>query len=400
MPAAAGAAGAPASVGFGAPFAEQLAFFRRKLNLPTEAWDDIQRAAHDRAFIVAGAAKADLLADLRQAVDSTMASGGGLGEFRQKFRAVVASNGWTGWTGEGSAAGEAWRTRVIYQTNMSTSYAAGRWRQLNEPGFAELMPWWRYVHADGQLHPRPLHLAWNGITLPREHAFWKTHFAPNGWGCRCEIRAVAAPAAGDKTAPPEGWDAIDPKTGEPVGIDKGFGYAPGANADTSLRQIVQDKLISYPDAITTALSRDVTRYINASDPAPEFVRRVLADPGATDPLWLGFAADFARIGQAAGADVKGFLVLLPAEAPRHVQRDHAHDGGDQRPAQPDDYARLAETLNAADSLRAGDASRHGNATVVATKRFGSEVMRAVFERRPGKRNRALALLSLVIKVDR
>ncbi|MBL8351208.1 MAG: hypothetical protein JNL87_12960 [Burkholderiaceae bacterium] len=247
------AAPAVAAAGFGTPFAEQLAFFRRKLNLPTEAWDDIMRAAHDRAFIVAGAAKADLLADLREAVDSTMASGGGLNEFRQKFRAVVAKNGWTGWTGDGSAAGEAWRTRVIYQTNMSTSYAAGRWRQLNEPGFAELMPWWRYVHADGQLHPRPLHLAWNGITLPREHAFWKTHFAPNGWGCRCEIRAVAAPAAGDKTAPPEGWDAIDPKTGEPVGIDKGFGYAPGANAAAPLQQLVDQKLIKLDAPIGAAM---------------------------------------------------------------------------------------------------------------------------------------------------
>ena len=28
--------------------------------------------------------------------------------------------------------------------------------------------------------------------------------------------------------PPQGWNAIDPKTGAPVGIDKGFDYAPGA----------------------------------------------------------------------------------------------------------------------------------------------------------------------------
>lgn len=184
--AAAGApagAPAPAAVGFGTPFAAQLAFFRRKLNLPTERWDDITRAAHDRAFIVAGAAKADLLADLRTAVDSTMASGGGINEFRKKFKAVVAANGWTGWTGEGSAAGEAWRTRIIYQTNMATSYAAGQWQQMTQPAFVAALPFWRYRHADGQLHPRPQHLAWDGLTLPHDHEFWKTHFAPNGWHC-------------------------------------------------------------------------------------------------------------------------------------------------------------------------------------------------------------------------
>lgn len=32
-------------------FAEQIEFFRQKLNLPTEVWDDIERAAHDLSLI-------------------------------------------------------------------------------------------------------------------------------------------------------------------------------------------------------------------------------------------------------------------------------------------------------------------------------------------------------------
>ena len=51
---------------FNLPFTEQISFFRNKLNLSTERWDDILHQAHDRAFIVAGAAKADLLDDLRR----------------------------------------------------------------------------------------------------------------------------------------------------------------------------------------------------------------------------------------------------------------------------------------------------------------------------------------------
>lgn len=255
-PPVAGAAGdAGAGVGFGTPFADQLAFFRRKLNLPTEQWDDILRSAHDRAFIVAGAAKADLLQDLRGAVDSTMASGGGLGEFRAKFRAVVATHGWTGWTGEGSTQGEAWRTRVIYQTNMATSYAAGRWQQLNEPGFAARRPYWQYLHADGQLHPRPLHLAWDKLTLPREHPFWAEHFPPNGWGCRCEVRAVVRPELDAPTAPPAGWDKPDPKTGVPVGIDRGFDYAPGARAAAPMQTFIDDKLLALDAPIGAAMWR-------------------------------------------------------------------------------------------------------------------------------------------------
>jgi len=239
--------------GFGTPFAEQLDFFRSKLNLPTEAWDDITRSAHDRAFIVAGAAKADVLQGLRDAVGASMAGGEGLSSFRQRFKAVVARTGWSGWTGEGSPAGEAWRTRVIYQTNMATSYAAGRYRQLTEPEFAAVRPFWKYVHSEGQLHPRPQHLAWNGLTLPIGHPFWKTHFAPNGWGCRCEIHAVKKPGA--YSEPPADWDAIDPETGAPVGIDKGFDYAPGANAATPLQALIDQKLIKLDAPIGAAMAQ-------------------------------------------------------------------------------------------------------------------------------------------------
>ena len=66
-----------AAFGFDTPFFEQIEFFRNKLNLPSERWDDIKKAAHDRAFIVAGVMKADLLSDLNGAVDNAIAGGGG-----------------------------------------------------------------------------------------------------------------------------------------------------------------------------------------------------------------------------------------------------------------------------------------------------------------------------------
>lgn len=235
-------------------FQEQIDFFRGKLNLPTERWDDIKTAAHDRAFIVAGAQKADLLNDLRAAVDKSI-KGGSIGEFRKDFAAAVQKSGWSGWTGEGTKAGEAWRTRVIYQTNMATSYAAGRWKQLNDPELLKVRPFWRYIHSDGVINPRPHHKAWgdSGLTLPADHPFWLTHFPPNGWGCHCYVQAVRAPKAGDATQAPDGWDAIDPKTDAPVGIDKGWAYAPGANAKTSLQSLVDDKLIKLDAPIGAAM---------------------------------------------------------------------------------------------------------------------------------------------------
>ena len=239
-----------AGIGFRQPFQDQLDFFRSKLNLPTERWDDIMRSANDRAFIVAGAAKADLLQDLRRAVDDAIAKGISIGEFRRQFAEIVARHGWTGWTGQGTAGGQAWRTRVIYQTNLQTSYAAGRWRQLNEPAVLAGLPYWEYVHRDGVLHPRPQHLAWHGLTLRHDDAFWRRHYPPNGWGCHCRVRARARPRAGLPTERPADWDEIDPKTQAPRGIDKGFDYAPGRTWHPDLdkyppalaRQVVADNM--------------------------------------------------------------------------------------------------------------------------------------------------------------
>lgn len=234
------------------------------------------------------------------------------------------------------------------------------------------------------------------------HPFWQTHFPPNGWGCHCRAMAVSAreyakaQAAGLGEAP-AGWDDIDERTGAPVGISKGFDYAPGANVRTSLRDFVQEKLITYPDAITTALSRDVTRYINAHEAVPAYVERVLADRSKIEPLWLGFVENFEEVSATVSQDVKGYTILLPAEAPRHVEHNHGHDGGSQRPSLPDDYLQVASVLNEADSLEEGKVGRTGLQTIVAWKRIGEERFRAVFEVRPGKNNRSLALISLVIK---
>lgn len=382
-------------------FQEQIDFFRRKLNLPSEAWRDIQQAAHDRAFMVSGAAKADLLADLRKAVDQAV-QGGSIGEFRKTFADIVAKHGWTGWTGEGSKAGEAWRTRVIYQTNLMTSYAAGRRAQLLDPELLKRRPFWRYVHNDSVTHPRPQHKHWGDarLTLRHDHPFWNTHFPPNGWGCKCRVVPVATPGGGDATTPPDGWDTVDPRTGAPMGIDEGWGYAPGARADDELRSFVQDKLVTYPPAIRRMLSVDVNRHLNTTERVTDFVQRVRDGALRNEDLWMGFVEPeaAARVKNATGQDVDNYLVLLPEDNVRHTDWEHRWDGKGQRPIVPADYQHVASFINEPDeTLPGSEPGRHGEARVLVRKEINGEVFRAVFEILHGKRNRALKLISLAIK---
>jgi len=324
-----------ASLQFGknTPFAEQLEFFRKKIDLPTDAWDDVVREARDRAFTVAGAAQADLLNDLHQAIGRAIEGGSSLATFRKDFQEIVQRHGWTGWTGQGTAAGEAWRTRVIYQTNMSTSYAAGRWRQLTNPALLSLRPYWKYVHSDGVMHPRPLHLAWNRMVLHHTHMFWRQHYPPNGWGCQCYVIAVGqaeyeAALAKGKAEPPAGWDAIDGKTGAPVGIDKGFDYAPGANAATPLADLVNQKLFNLAAPIgarmyaamrptlRTELRQAFTNYL--TDAATGSAAGRTAVPGAMDEATLSWFWAEKRRGPATAEIVLDDAVVLARVVDRRV----------------------------------------------------------------------------------
>lgn len=242
---------------FQLPFPEQIDFFRQKLNLPTEHYDDIIKSAHDRAFVVAGAAKADLLNDFRKAVDRSIAEGKSIGWFRKEFDKIVAKNGWSGWTGEDTEAGRDWRARVIYRTNLSASYAAGRYAQLISPAMLKNRPYWKYVHNDTVLHPRPLHLSWNGLVLKHDDPFWQAHFPPNGWGCRCRVTAVRADQYKGDKAPDDGTYEFVDRHGEvhtvPQGLDYGWDYAPGASLSTGFNELITPKLTNFSAPIGSAM---------------------------------------------------------------------------------------------------------------------------------------------------
>ncbi|MGK7660661.1 MULTISPECIES: phage head morphogenesis protein [unclassified Marinovum] len=247
----------PLAAVFRRPFPEQVAAFRLRLGnlVPTARWDDIWQEAHDRAFMVAGATKADLLADLAGAVDKAISEGRSLEEFRRDFRATVEKHGWHGWTGEDTEAGQAWRTRVIYRTNARTTYAAGRYAQLTEGGFA----YWIYRHG-GSLEPREQHLGWDGLILEAGHLFWQTHYPPNGWGCSCYVTGArsiegARRRGGDPAVElGDGWQRPDAKTGAPEGIDRGWAYAPGRSVAEDVTRMVAEKRAKLPQALGTALA--------------------------------------------------------------------------------------------------------------------------------------------------
>jgi len=204
------------------PFREQAEFWRRKVNVPTASWRDLQREDHAHGFMVAGAARLDLVDDLRKAVDRAILEGGTIADFRRDFDAIVAR---TGWQYQG---GRNWRTRIIYTTNVRSAYMAGRWQQIQ--AIKHRRPFLQYVHNDSVRHPRPDHLSWNGKVLAVDDPWWSTHFPPNGYGCQCTVITLAQRDLA--RAGKDGPDQAPTETEDTAGIDPGFDYNGGIAASS------------------------------------------------------------------------------------------------------------------------------------------------------------------------
>jgi hypothetical protein len=247
----------PAQAQYGSlPFDEQIEFFKAKHPVLTRAWTDVYAAEHEHAFMVAGAAKADLLSDLRAAIDKVVADGGTLAQFRKDFDGIVER---TGWQYKG---GRNWRTRVIYETNLRQSYNAGREAQMADPDLRKRRPYGLYRHGRSE-HPRPEHLAWDGTVLPLDDPWWETHSPQNGWGCKCRKLMVSGAdvermglQVADK-APPVVWEekivgakGPSPRVVRvPKGIDPGFEYRPGASVRAAqLSRAMLEKARALSDA--------------------------------------------------------------------------------------------------------------------------------------------------------
>lgn len=96
-----------------------------------------------------------------------------------------------GWLSDKDDAEAARRLLLIYDTNLRTAQATGRWARIQKIKTA--LPYlYSFTGADERVrHPpkSPLsdHRAFEGILLPVDHPFWQDYFPPLGFRCRCQV---------------------------------------------------------------------------------------------------------------------------------------------------------------------------------------------------------------------
>ena len=213
---------------FGVQFGQAIDYLKGKLPEATLQWDDLAGPVHGKVFAIAGATNTDLVADIQKSLVDALKNGTTITQFRKDFDATVQKYGWT-YRGK-----RGWRTSVIFNTNMRAAHMAGRWQQLQANKARR--PFLQYRTA-GDARVRPMHRMWNGLIFHIDDAFWQTHYPPNGWGCRCTVRAYSQADLNDENL--QVSEHFQVKTREvvtrdgeitdrvPVGIDPGWDHNVG-----------------------------------------------------------------------------------------------------------------------------------------------------------------------------
>lgn len=161
------------------PFDEAIMFFRDKTVLTPEKYAQLTAEARAKAFTVSGVTRMDVLTDIHGAIDRAITEGTTFAEFKKNMKQTMARRGWEGLS--------PYRLETIFRTNIQAAYQAGHYQRQME--VAGSHPYWQYV-AVMDSRTRPAHAVMNGRTLPHDDPFWSTSYPPNGFNCRCTVRAL------------------------------------------------------------------------------------------------------------------------------------------------------------------------------------------------------------------
>ena len=216
---------------FELPQSKIVDFFREKKLRPSNGWKELWQEEHNRSFVVAGVAQADILQEIYNEVEKALAEGTTFAEFKKNLKGK--------WTPEYQER----RLRTVYNTNLSVAYSRGRYESMRAN--AQNRPYWRYKC---QFLPgsRESHKALHGKIFRWDDPIWNTLFPPNDWGCQCEVEPLTAEEVSPQeiskstrenrisvrrplspTAAQEVTGFIDESTGEITAPAAGWNYNPG-----------------------------------------------------------------------------------------------------------------------------------------------------------------------------
>lgn len=179
---------------FSLPPRRAIEYFRAKGYQISWAWEEVWAQANTWAFTVAKAMNQDILEMIRTELQRVLDGGLTFEEFRRNLEPKLRAAGWWGRkevigpTGQAVVAtlGTVRRLETIYRTNVATAYQAGRWRAFEAA--KETHPYLQYITMD-DARVRDAHKLLHKRVFRFDDPAMRYIYPPNGWGCRCRMRA-------------------------------------------------------------------------------------------------------------------------------------------------------------------------------------------------------------------
>jgi SPP1 gp7 family putative phage head morphogenesis protein len=190
-------------------FEEAIRAIRARVPMTDEEFDQLVESEREFAFTVAGVAELDLVADVYERVETAVREGTPFEEFQDQVGPDLEET----WGGE-----QPGRVENIFRTNVMGAYSAGRYEAATAPDVLEERPYWRF---DGIKDDRQTEIcrACNGVILPADHPWWRTHYPGLHFGCRSIVTTLTK-AQAEK----QGITADPPS----IMPEAGFGAPPAA----------------------------------------------------------------------------------------------------------------------------------------------------------------------------
>lgn len=169
----------------------------RKLTAVSDAeWEELTEQAREYAFKVARVAQADVAQDVLDAVERAVRDGTTLEQFRED----VGQKLYDAWGEEDGS-----QVEMVFRSATQRAYSAGRDDVFTAPAILKARPYWRLTTA-GDSRVSDEHDPLDGLVLPADHPWWRTHNPPFRPNCRCGKDALTEEEAreeGISTDPPD-----------------------------------------------------------------------------------------------------------------------------------------------------------------------------------------------------
>jgi len=149
--------------------------------IPTEKWNDIDKNSRKNAFTVAGVMKLDILDIFLNEIIETRKNGGTVKDFKINVEKKLESVGWTKTNPS--------RFKLIYETNVNTSYAKGKFDK--QTALKEEFPYVQYkqIQRKGK---RKEHSKLDGKVFRIDDPNLRSIYPPSEFGCKCRLVQLSA----------------------------------------------------------------------------------------------------------------------------------------------------------------------------------------------------------------